>query len=79
MKRDKHIDFLSTIHDEINFTIDDEVLIDYVREIEEIMRFDAFKGKIDIHAGIALGRTFGSCFEFNWTDKNKTILVPERL
>lgn len=77
--RDEHIDFLSTIHDEINFTIDDDVLVDYVREIEEIMRFDALKGKIDIHAGIALGRTFGSCFEFNWADENKTILIPERL
>ena len=29
--RDPHIDFMSTVHDEINYTIDKEVTVDYVR------------------------------------------------
>jgi DNA polymerase I-like protein with 3'-5' exonuclease and polymerase domains len=77
--RDPHIDFYSTVHDEINFSIDKDHVIKYVREIDDIMTIHDFSEQLPIITSIDLGYTLGVLFPFEWADKDRTELVPVRL
>jgi hypothetical protein len=78
--RDPHIDFMSTVHDEVNYTIDKEVTVDYVRELEDIMKFDCFDKRLPIKTSTDIGYTYGNMFPFVWEDENtKQVLIPKRV
>lgn len=76
--RDPHIDFYSTVHDEINFAIDKDKVIEYVREIDDIMTFTELHPQLPIITSIDLGYTLGVLFPFEWKDETRTELVPLR-
>lgn len=77
--RDPHIDFLSTVHDEVNYTIDKEVTVDYIRELEQIMTFDALDKTLPIATSTDIGYTYGNMFPFVWEDDTKKVLIPKRV
>jgi DNA polymerase I-like protein with 3'-5' exonuclease and polymerase domains len=78
--RDPHIDFLSTVHDEVNYTIDKEYTVDYVRELEEIMTFDKLDKTLPIQTSTDIGFTYGNMFPFVWEDETtKKVLIPKRV
>ena len=77
--RDPHIDFLSTVHDEINYTIDKEVATDYIRELEQLMTFDALDKTLPITTSTDVGFTYGNMFPFVWEDETKQVLIPKRV
>lgn len=77
--RDPHIDFYSTVHDEINFVIDKEYTVDYVREIDDIMTIHRLSKDLPIVTSIDLGYTLGVLFPFEWEDETRTNLVPLRV
>lgn len=79
--RDPHIDFTSTVHDEINQEIDNDpnILIPYLREIEDIMTITELMPELPITISIDLGYSLGSCFPFQWTDESRTMLVPKKI
>ena len=78
-KRDPHIDFMSTVHDEVNFTIDKEVTTQYVKDLEELMTFDTLDKSLPIQTSTDIGYTYGNMFPFVWTDETKTKLIPKRV
>lgn len=77
--RDPNIDFYTTVHDEINFSIDKEHVIDYVREIDDIMTIHNLSNELPIETSIDLGYTLGVLFPFEWEDETRTNLVPSRV
>ena len=78
--RNPQIDFLSTVHDEINYTIDTKVTTEYVRELEELMTFDALSKELPITTSTDIGFTYGNMFPFVWADPNtKEKLIPKRV
>lgn len=77
--RDPHIDFYTTVHDEINFTIDKDCVVDYVREIDDIMTIHNLSKELPIETSIDLGYTLGILFPFEWEDETRTNLVPARV
>lgn len=77
--RDPHIDFMSTVHDEINYTIDKEVTVDYVRELEQLMTFDTLDKTLPITTSTDIGFTYGNMFPFVWEDDTKQVLIPKRV
>lgn len=77
--RDPHIDFYTTVHDEINFTIDKDCVVDYVREIDDIMTIHNLSKELPIETSIDLGYTLGVLFPFEWEDETRTNLVPSRV
>ena len=78
--RDPHIDFLSTVHDEINYTIDKEVTVQYVKELEQIMTFDALDKTLPITTSTDIGYTYGNMFPFVWENEDtKERLIPKRV
>ena len=77
--RDPHIDFMSTVHDEINYTIDKEVTVDYVRELEQLMTFDTLDKTLPITTSTDIGFTYGNMFPFVWEDETKQVLIPKRV
>ena len=77
--RDPHIDFLSTVHDEVNYTIDKDVTVQYVKELEELMTFDLLDPRLPIATSTDIGFTYGNMFPFVWKDESKTILIPKRV
>ena len=77
--RDPHIDFMSTVHDEINYTIDKEVAVDYIRELEQLMTFDTLDKTLPITTSTDIGFTYGNMFPFVWKDEEKQILIPKRV
>ena len=76
--RDPHVDFLTTVHDEINFTIDLPYVVDYCREIDDIMTFTQVHPDLPITTSIDLGYELGILYPFEWSDKERTTLVPKR-
>ena len=78
-KRDPHIDFLSTVHDEINYTIDKEVATDYIRDLEQLMTFDVLDKTLPITTSTDVGFTYGNMFPFVWEDETKQVLIPKRV
>ena len=77
--RDPHIDFLSTVHDEINYTIDKEVTTQYIKELERLMTFDTLDKTLPITTSTDVGFTYGNMFPFVWKDESKTVLIPKRV
>ena len=77
--RDPHIDFMSTVHDEINYTIDKDCTIEYVKELEKIMTFDALDKTLPITTSTDIGFTYGNMFPFVWEDDSKQVLIPKRV
>ena len=78
--RDPHIDFLSTVHDEINYTIDKEVTVDYIRDLEQIMTFDTLDKTLPITTSTDIGFTYGNMFPFVWeNEQEKKVLIPKRV
>ena len=80
--RDPHIDFLSTVHDEINYTIDKEYTTQYVKELEEIMTFTELNDLnkiLPIRTSTDIGFTYGNMFPFVWEDDTKKKLIPKRV
>ena len=76
---DPHIDFMSTVHDEINYTIDKEVAVDYIRELEQLMTFDTLDKTLPITTSTDIGFTYGNMFPFVWKDDTKQVLIPKRV
>lgn len=76
--RDPHVDFVSSVHDEINISVDKPYVTDYVREMEDIMEFPYLDKELSIKASIDIGTSLGNLFPFVWSDENRTELVPER-
>lgn len=78
--RDVNIDFVTSVHDEVNYAITNnkEILINYLRELQEIMDFPYLMPDLPIRTSIDLGYSLGTCFPFVWTDDSKTELVPKR-
>ena len=77
--RDKHVDFLSTVHDEINFTIDKDVIVQYLREIQDMMTFNLDSWEFPLETSIDVGNNYGQCFPFKWADKERTKLIPDNV
>lgn len=77
--RDPYIDFYTTVHDEINFTIDKDHVIEYVREIDDIMTIHNLSKELPIETSIDLGYTLGVLFPFEWEDETRTNLIPLRV
>lgn len=77
--RDPHIDFMSTVHDEINYTIDKEVTTEYVRELEKLMTFDTLDKTLPITTSTDIGFTYGNMFPFVWEDETNQVLIPKRV
>ena len=77
--RDSHIDFMSTVHDEINYTIDKEYTLQYVKELESIMTFDTLDKTLPITTSTDIGFTYGNMFPFVWEDEAKTSMIPKRV
>lgn len=77
-KRDPHIDFCTTVHDEINYTVDKEYLLEYARMVDDIMTIYDFRKDLPIKTSIDVGYTLGTLFPFEWADKERTKLVPKR-
>ena len=76
--RDPHIDFMTTVHDEINFTADKEYAVQYARDIDDIMTITDFREDLPIKTSIDVGYTLGVLFPFEWEDETRTKLVPKR-
>lgn len=76
--RDPHVDFLTTVHDEINFTIDEDYVIDYVRKIDDIMTVTELSADLPITTSVDLGYKLGVLYPFTWEDETRTNLVPKR-
>ncbi len=78
-QRNPHIDFMSTVHDEINYTIDKEYTVQYIKELEELMTFDTLDKSLPITTSTDIGFTYGNMFPFVWEDESKTVLIPKRV
>lgn len=76
---DTHIDFMSTVHDEINYTIDKDVTTQYVKELEQLMTFDTLDKTLPITTSTDIGFTYGNMFPFVWEDETKQVLIPKRV
>ena len=69
---------MTTVHDEINYTVTKEKVIQYAREIDDIMTITDFREDLPIKTSIDLGYTLGVLFPFEWEDETRTNLVPSR-
>ena len=76
--RDPHLDFLNTIHDEVNYSVDRRYLVQYARELQDLMKFDILNPKLPIATSIEVGTSYGQCFPFKWADETRTKLIPKR-
>ena len=75
----KYVDFLSFIHDELNTTIDENHIEEYVRILEDIMVFPYLDPTLPISTGLELGHKLGDLYPFTWNDPHaRDFLVPER-
>lgn len=76
--RNPDIDFMTTVHDEINFSIVTDKVVDYVREIDDIMTVTQLSEELPITTSVDLGYRLGILYPFEWADEKRTILVPKR-
>lgn len=76
--RNPDIDFMTTVHDEINFTATKEKAVDFAREIDDIMTITDFRADLPIKTSIDVGYTLGVLFPFEWEDETRKRLVPKR-
>lgn len=77
-QRDPHIDFLNTVHDEVNYSVDRRYVLKYARELQDLMKFDVLNPKLPIETSIDVGTSYGQVFPFKWADKERTKLIPKR-
>lgn len=77
-KRNPDIDFYTTVHDEINYTVVKDKLVEYARMVDDIMTIYDFRKDLPIKTSIDVGYTLGTLFPFEWADKERTKLVPKR-
>lgn len=77
-KRNPDIDFYTTVHDEINYTVKKDKLVEYARMVDDIMTIYDFRKDLPIKTSIDVGYTLGTLFPFEWADKERTKLVPKR-
>lgn len=77
--KDKNIDFIGTVHDEVTYSIAKEHVVDYVRELQDIMTFDGLKGQFPLEVSMGIGNSYGQVFDFVWTDETRTKLIPDRV
>jgi hypothetical protein len=73
------IDFLSAVHDEVNFIITKEKVVQYARELSDLMRFTIPGACLPIETSIDIGYRWGSAFCFEFTDENRTEMTPKRV
>ena len=79
--KNEDVDFLNAVHDEVNFYItnDKEKIMQYNREIEDLMEFKIPGWQFVINSpGLDLGYRWGSAINFIWTDSSKTDMIPKR-
>lgn len=78
--RDPNIDFMQTVHDEVNYSInkDPKILLPYIKKLQSIMDFPYIMPDLPIKTTVEIGTSLGTCFPFVWTDENKTELIPKR-
>ena len=76
--RNPDIDFMTTVHDEINFTATKEKAVNFAREIDDIMTITDFREDLPIRTSIDVGYTLGVLFPFEWEDETRQRLVPKR-
>lgn len=78
--RDPHLDFLNTIHDEVNYSVDrrEKYILKYARDLQDLMKFDILNPKLPIATSIEIGTSYGQCFPFKWSDETRTKLIPKR-
>lgn len=77
-KHDPHIDFYTTVHDEINYTVDKDYLVEYARMVDDIMTIYDFRRDLPVKTSVEVGYTLGTLFPFEWADKERTKLIPKR-
>lgn len=77
-QRDPHIDFLNTVHDEVNYSVDRRYAVEYARDLQDLMKFDILNPKLPIETSIDVGTSYGQVFPFKWADKERTKLIPKR-
>ncbi len=78
-QRDPNIDFISVIHDECIYSINKEVAVDYVRDLQDLMTFTGLNGQFPLDVSMSFGNNMGQQFEFVWKDESRTELVPDRI
>ena len=77
--RDPNIDFYSTVHDEVSYSIRKECAVEYIKELQDIMTFRGLNGQFNLDTSIAVGHNLGQVFDFTFSDETKTTLVPVRI
>lgn len=77
-EKEKDCKFLSTVHDEVNTLVTKDKIIQYAREMQDIMTFTIPNSDLPISVTIGIGNRYGSCFDFKFTDDTRTELVPKR-
>ena len=77
--RDPHVDFIGCVHDEVNTSIDKDLVEQYVRELQDIMTFDGLHKQFPLEVSVDVGNSYGQCFPFKWTDETRTKLIPDRI
>jgi len=79
--RDPEIDFYSTVHDEITFSVvkDSEKVLKYAKELDELMTFHIPDAPLPIKVSIDIGYRYGQMFCFEFTDESRTELIPKRV
>lgn len=66
--------FMTTVHDEVNFAVDKDILTEAVVIIKDCMEMKFPNWKIPIEIGIEIGDSWGRCFPFKFEDGE---LVPD--
>lgn len=75
--RDPNIDYALTCHDEVVYYANKEHVVDYVRELQDIMTFTELDLQFNLDTSTDLGLNYGQCFPFKWSDETRTRLVPD--
>jgi hypothetical protein len=74
----KHVRYLSSVHDEVNYCIKKTHFTQWAREIEKMMVYKPNNFEIPIDCGLEVGKSLGELYPFQWEDETKTKLIPKR-
>lgn len=79
--KDKDLDFINAVHDEINFyvTNEKETILKYSRDLQDLMKFELPQWQLPLTTSLDLGYSWGNCFNFEFTDASRTVLEPKRV
>jgi DNA polymerase-1 len=75
----KHVKYISSVHDEVNYQIKKEKFTQWVKVIEDMMIFNPPGFPIPIDCSIEVGNSLGSLFAFTWEDSTRTKLIPKMI